>query len=65
MCLRNNLRDYWKKSHKENKCIIKYMIKWKMLLKDLRTLFKYQHIYSQWLINNEDYFNEIKMNNNK
>ena len=30
VCLRNDLREQWNKSHKKTKCIIKGIIRWKI-----------------------------------
>ena len=47
MCLINNLETIGRNHTNENKYIIKGMIRWKYL-RDLRKLFKYQHIYSMF-----------------
>jgi len=43
---------------KENNYIIKDMIKWKILYRDLKKLFKYEH--NQCFGNNENCFSETK-----
>ena len=47
MCLINNLEIIGRNYTKKNKCIIKGMIRRKTS-RDLRKLFKYQHIYSMF-----------------
>jgi len=50
VCLKNNFKDYWKKSHKKNKCIIKGMIRWKIPKRSKKTFQISTYIFSGWEI---------------
>jgi len=46
----NNLRDYWKKLHQKNKCIIKDMIRWKVHERFKENFQKSTYILNGWEI---------------
>jgi len=71
VCLINNLETIEKNRTKENKCIIKDMIRWKISKRSKKTFQIWTYILNDWEITKIDlakqksYSNEIKINNNK
>jgi len=71
VCLINNLETIERNHIKENKCIIKGMIRWKISWRSKKTFQISTYILNSWeitknvLAKQKSYSNETKINNNK